>query len=111
VGFEARIESLRMNDRKQMVLVNILGEEYPIRADADKAYILQVAKYVDTKLKEVLERVSTRTPVKVAVLAALNIADELFKERAEKEKRLSDIEERAQSLIELLENELIEQEL
>jgi cell division protein ZapA len=100
-----------MDNKKQMVLVNILGEEYPIRADAEKAYIIQVAKYVDTKMREVSERVSTRAPVKVAVLAALNIADELFKERVEKEKRLSDIEERAQSLIQRLDNELIEQEL
>jgi cell division protein ZapA len=100
-----------MNDKKQTVLVNIMGEEYPIKAEADRAYILQVAKYVDTKLREVQEKLSARSPVKVAVLTALNIADELFKERAEKEKRLSDIEERAHSLIERLDNELIEQEL
>jgi len=100
-----------MDDKKQTVSVNILGEEYPLKADADRAYIVQVAKYVDTKMKEVLEKVSAKAPGKVAVLAALNIADELFKERAEKEKRLSDIEERAQSLIKLLDNELIEQEL
>jgi len=100
-----------MNDKKQTVLVNIMGEEYPIKAEADRAYIVQVAKYVDTKIREVQEKVSAKVPVKVAVLAALNIADELFKERAEKEKKLSDIEERAQSLIERLDNELIEQEI
>lgn len=100
-----------MDDKKQTVSVNILGEEYPLKADADRAYIVQVAKYVDTKMREILEKVSAKAPVKVAVLAALNIADELFKERAEKEKKLSDIEERAQSLIKLLDNELIEQEL
>ncbi len=100
-----------MDDKKQTVSVNILGEEYPLKADADRAYIIQVAKYVDTKMKEVMEKVSAKAPGKAAVLAALNIADELFKERAEKEKRLSDIEERAQSLIKLLDNELIEQEL
>ena len=100
-----------MDDKKQTVSVNILGEEYPLKADADRAYIVQVAKYVDTKMKEVMEKVSAKAPVKVAVLAALNIADELFKERAEKEKKISDIEERAQSLIRLLENELVEQEL
>lgn len=100
-----------MDDKKRAVSVNILGEEYPLKADADRAYIVQVAKYVDTKMKEVMEKVSAKAPVKVAVLAALNIADELFKERAEKEKKISDIEERAQSLIRLLENELVEQEL
>lgn len=100
-----------MDYKKHAVLVNILGEEYPIKADADRTYIVQVGKYVDTKMREVSEKVSTRAPVKVAVLAALNIADEFFKERAEKEKRLSDIEERAQTLIELLDDELVDQEL
>ena len=100
-----------MDEKKQTVKVSILGEDYPIKADADRSYIVQIAKYVDAKMKEVADRVSVHSPVKVAVLAALNIADELFKERLDKEKKLSDIEERAQSLLQWLDSKIIEEEL
>jgi len=100
-----------MEDKKQTVRVNIMGEDYPIKADVDKSYVLQVANYVDSKMQEVANRISVHSPVKVAVLAALNIADELFKERLDKDKKLSDIEERAQSLLQWLDSKIVEEEL
>ncbi len=100
-----------MEDKKQIVRVNIMGEDYPIKADADRSYILQVAKYVDSKMQEVANRISVHSPVKVAVLAAMNIAGELFKERLDKDKRLSDIEERAQSLLQWLDSKIVEEDL
>ncbi|KPL03307.1 MAG: hypothetical protein AMJ90_03335 [candidate division Zixibacteria bacterium SM23_73_2] len=100
-----------MEDKKQTVRVNIMGEEYPIKADADRSYILQVASYVDSKMQDVSNRISVHSPVKVAVLTAMNIADELFRERQDKDKKLSDIEERAQSLLHWLDRKLVEEEL
>ena len=100
-----------MEDKKQTVRVNIMGEEYPIKADADRSYILQVASYVDSKMQDVTNKISVHSPVKVAVLTAMNIADELFRERQDKDKKLSDIEERAQSLLHWLDRKLVEEEL
>ena len=91
-----------MEERKQSVKVNIFGEDYPIKGDTDAFYIQEVAKYVDQKMKEVSEKLSNKLPLRVAVLAAMNITDELFKEREDKEKKLLNVEERSQSLLEQL---------
>ncbi len=55
-------------------------------------------------MKEVSERLSNKLPLRVAVLAAMNITDELFKERGDKEKKLLNVEERSQSLLEQLDS-------
>ena len=96
-------------DKKQTIKVNIYGQEYPIRSEADTAYVQQIAEYVDRKMKEVAEKVPARIHSQLAVLAALHIADELFKEREDKEKKLSEVEEKTQSLIEWLDAKLIQE--
>jgi cell division protein ZapA len=79
-GTERRRENLL--DPKSLVHVQIFGHSYTIRGEADQQYILGVAAYVDRKMREVTERLPVASLSKVAVLASLNIADELFKERA-----------------------------
>lgn len=100
-----------MDERKQSVRVNIFGEDYPIRGDADSGYILRVGKYVDLKMREVAEKLPNKSPLMVAVLAAMNITDELFKEREDKEKKLSDVEERAQTLLEWLDSKVAQEDI
>ena len=69
-------------DSKNIVQVQIFGHSYTIRGEADQEYILGVAAYVDRKMREVTEKLPVASLSKVAILASLNIADELFKERA-----------------------------
>ncbi|NOT35515.1 MAG: cell division protein ZapA [Candidatus Eisenbacteria bacterium] len=69
-------------DTKSVVQVQIFGHTYTIRSEADQQYILEVAAYVDRKMREITEKVPVATLSKVAILASLNIADELHKERA-----------------------------
>ena len=97
-----------MEERSESIRVNIFGTEYPIRGDADPEYIEEIARYVDTKMKEVSKQLSLPSMTKVAILAAMNIADELFKERAEREKTVSELEERAAEISGWLEKELME---
>jgi cell division protein ZapA len=87
-----------LENRKKSVRVNILGQDYLIKGDAEEAYIREVAAYLDQKMRTVAEGMPARSHAKVAVLAALNIADELFKEREESERKASEIEERLLSL-------------
>ncbi len=100
-----------MSVNKATIKVNIYGEEYPIKSEADITYVEQVALYVDKKMKEVAEKLPQYSPSKIAVLAALNIADELFKEREQKDKQLLEVEKKATSLLEWLDNKLAEVEL
>jgi cell division protein ZapA len=69
-------------DTKNVVQVQIFGHSYTIRGEANQEYILGVASYVDGKMREITEKLPVASLSKVAILASLNIADELFKERA-----------------------------
>lgn len=70
---------------KNVVQVEIFGHSYTIRGEANQEYILEVAAYVDRKMREITEKLPVASLSKVAILASLNIADELFKERARRE--------------------------
>ena len=95
-----------MENKKQSVMVSIFGEDYPIKGGADNQYTKKIAGYVDRKMKEVAERLPNPVYNKVAVLAAMNITDELFKEKIDRENKLSQVEERAQTLLKWLDDRL-----
>ena len=63
--------------------VEIYRDSYKIINDASPEYTKSLARYVDEKMKEISQSASTVSSLKVAVLAALNIADELFKLKKE----------------------------
>jgi cell division protein ZapA len=66
----------------EAVQVDIFGSQYTIRKGTeDPEYIARVAAYVDQKMREINERLPVASVSRVAVLASLNLADELFKER------------------------------
>ena len=68
-----------MPEEEHVSQVEIFGERYTLRATEDPAYIRRVAQYVDTKLYEVTKGGPAIPSLRMAVLASLNIADELFK--------------------------------
>lgn len=72
-----------MSQENNILKINIYGTEYPIKGDAEtnSDYIKQVADYVDRKMREIDESTQSKSSLKVAILAALNITDELFRER------------------------------
>ena len=90
------------------VKVQIFGSEYRIRGDADAESIQEIAHYVDTKMGEVSEATSVSSALKVAILAALNIAGELFREREDRNRLLAQVHERAEELKTSLDSELEE---
>lgn len=88
--------------------VSIFGEEYPLRTagDADMEYMSRVADYVDRSMRKIADRSPNLSTTKVAILAALNITDELFSERRDTERKLSAFQSRAQGLAEWLDERL-----
>jgi cell division protein ZapA len=91
-----------MTQENNVIRVTIYGTEYPVRGESDVEYIRQVAEYVDRKMNEVDRNTSAKSTLKVAILAALNIADELFREKAEKESLVQRFEEEISKLTNLL---------
>lgn len=90
-------------DEGDILRVRIFGEEYRIRGDADRKYTEKVADYVDQKMQEIAQNFSGRPVGKIAVLAALNITDELFSQRRQTEELFSELSQRTARLRESLE--------
>lgn len=70
-------------ERRQSVRVSILGDEYAIRTDASEAHTREVAEHVDRVIRQVLSSGMVVETHKAAILAALQITDELFRARAD----------------------------
>ena len=63
---------------EQTIRVEIYNQTYSIRSDGDNDYIYDLAEYVDRKLREISSGTLTVDSLKVAILAALHIADEFY---------------------------------
>lgn len=63
---------------KNSIKVQIFGMDYSLRSDKDPEYVKQVAAYVDEKIQKLSTTTNVKSQTKIAVLVALNIAEELF---------------------------------
>jgi cell division protein ZapA len=70
-----------MKGDTRVVTVEIAGQRYPIRSALDAGYVAELAAYVDAKMRLAAKETTAGDSLKIAVLAALNIADELFRAR------------------------------
>src|SRR5262245_25477498 len=64
-----------------VITVEIAGHRYPIRSTLDERYITELAAYVDQKMRAASDSAPASDMLGLAVLVALNIADEFFRER------------------------------
>jgi cell division protein ZapA len=76
------------------IRVEIYDQEYRMRGDLDAAYIEELARLVDGKMRTIAERTQTVDSLRVAILAALNIADEYQQLKAKYEALAKDADER-----------------
>ncbi|MBI4727139.1 cell division protein ZapA [candidate division TA06 bacterium] len=83
-----------MTISKNGIKVKIFGTEYRIKGDANADYIRQVAGLVDERMRQIAEASMTGSVAKIAILAAVNIADELLKERLTRESAMDKLSER-----------------
>ena len=89
-------------DEGRLVSVEINGMKYPIRSHLDPAYVADLAAYVEHKMQLAARESPAGDTLKIAVLAALNIADECFRAREEGSAQCSDVTARARELERLL---------
>lgn len=85
-------------DPPNLVHVDIFGQTYTVRAGTDAGYVEKLAAYVDSQMMEVSRAAGAVDSVRIAVLAALNIADQCFQLRAQE----GEAERRAQAKAEVL---------
>jgi cell division protein ZapA len=90
-----------------VVSVEIRGQRYPIRSSLDAQYVTGLATYVDQKMRAAGDSTPSGDTIRLAVLAALNIADELFRCRDVTQARAGELAERAGELERLLDRVLM----
>lgn len=78
--------------------VEIFGQTYALRSDADESHVREVADFVDSKMREVASGSKLVSTLQIAVLAALDIASECMKAKAEVERLTSAVEGRAEAM-------------
>jgi cell division protein ZapA len=86
--------------------VEIYGQRYAIRGDADEGYIRRLASFVDGQMRHLAEGLNTTTPSKLAVLTALNLAHQLFEAEKKRVQGEADVERRMTSLMESIEEQV-----
>lgn len=86
--------------------VEIFGQEYKIKGVGNPQYIHKIAGYVDKKMREIAHSSGIMSQSRIAILAALNITDELYQVRETREKAELELESQAAKLGELLEEKI-----
>jgi cell division protein ZapA len=91
------------------VKINIYGNDYSIMGEAEPEYVLKLAEYIDKKMKEIGKTVASGNTAQIAILAALNIADEYFQLQEMKGERdvTGEMEQKTKNLISMLDEGLI----
>ena len=74
-----------MDGKYDSTEVEIFGQTYNVRGEGDPNYLTELARFVDSRMREVAAEVATVDPMKIAILAALNIADEFSRYRRQRE--------------------------
>ena len=99
-----------MSEENKNITVNIYGQDYVLKSTADNEYINKIAEYINSKMKEIessgLDPNSQQ--LKIAVLSAMNIADELFQSLEKNSSIISTIQTKGNSFIEYIDDRIKE---
>jgi len=92
---------------EKVIPIEIQGQRYPIRTALDPEYVQRLGAFVDEKMRAAADSAPTGDSLRLAVLAALNIADELFRVRDATRTRDGHLAERAEELERLVDRVLL----
>jgi len=93
--------------QQSRVKVEILNQVYTINGDASPEYILQLADYINTKMKELCLNNANSSPMQAAILVAFNIADEYFQLKKIQNNYEGVLEKKTSAIISMLDEGLI----
>ena len=93
----------------KVLKVKILGQDYVVRSSAGQKYLNQVSTYVNEKMEEIkASGIDDSQQLRIAVLAAMNITDELFSYKKEKQKFIDKVEAKTLAITEFIDNRITE---
>ena len=83
----------------ELTRVEIYGQIYSLKGEGNQKYVQELAAYVDRKMREIAEHTTTVDSLKLAVLAAVNIADELHSTREQMAQQEQHLMQRADEFL------------
>ena len=91
------------------IKVSIMGQEYNIRTDADQNYIKKVAKFVEDRMKEIQNAApDTTSQLRIAVLVAMNVTDEYFTIKRQKNEVVDKLESKTIAMSDFIDKKILE---
>lgn len=90
----------------ETVQIRLLGTTLTIRVDEEPEYITKLLDFLEAKVEETSAAVPSRDPLKIAILSALSLADELFKQKAKSSASDQESEELAKTIIDRIDQSL-----
>lgn len=90
---------------KKSLTVEVAGQRFKLRTDADEAYVKSLARYVTERIEEAKQGSGTVATQSLAILAALNIADDLFQTRRGEQELKRRVREKSRTILQLLDKE------
>ncbi len=86
--------------------VEVFGQRFSLQGEGDEAYFHELAEYVDAQMRTLAKQTRTSTPTKLAILAAINVTDLLFQQQRQGGEGESEMDRRAQLLLEAIDQHL-----
>lgn len=94
---------------KNILYVQIMGHEYPVEANpGDELYVNRLAQYVEEKMRELKGESKIVDSYKLAVMAAMNITDELFRQQDHRGQNTHTVDHKVDGWIQALDRALAE---
>jgi cell division protein ZapA len=88
-----------MNEPFDKIKVIIFGKDYEIKGYQDEEYIQTLASYVNSTMQNIATQTGTISLERIAILTALNIADEMHKERQRFDEYIQKLEQELQDAL------------
>jgi cell division protein ZapA len=93
-------------EKERLVEIKVFGQAYTVKSDAEEDHVQEVARFVNQKMEEVLQKTRSVSTLNVAILTALNIADDLLREKKRSRDLFHEVEMKSKDLAERIEFDL-----
>ena len=95
---------------ERAVEIKVFGQTFSVKTDAEEDHLQSVAQYVNEKMEEVLKKTRSVSTLNVAILTALNIADDLLKEKEQRKALVKEVEVKSKDLVDKINMRMVGKE-
>jgi cell division protein ZapA len=95
---------------ERAVEIKVFGQTFSVKTDAEEDHLQAVAQYVNEKMEEVLKKTRSVSTLNVAILTALNIADDLLKEKEQRKALVKEVEVKSKDLVDKINMRMVGKE-